>query len=263
MVAAAFLLFGLWERLRPAEGSGLLVRFGRASRAGLHRLGRNLGLFGVNLLLSPLLVLPVTAWAASFETGLRPGSWSGPAGLVLDILLLDLWLYWWHRANHEWPLLWRFHEVHHLDETLDTTSAVRFHLGEVALSALARTVPIILLDIPLASVVLLEGLVLVATLFHHSDARLPPGLERALARVIVTPGIHWVHHHARRSDTDSNYGTLLSIWDPLFRSRSPTRRWRGMPIGVERRRDAPLRHLLLAPFRPQPRAKATAPSARR
>ena len=103
---------------------------------------------------------------------------------------------------------------------------------------------------------------LAATLFHHSDARLPASLEQALARVIITPGIHWVHHHARRADTDSNYGTLLSIWDPLFGSRSRTARWHGMPIGVERRRDRALLHLLMAPFRSQPRAKATAPSAR-
>ena len=223
LVLAAFLLFGLWERLRPAEGGALLVRLGHATRAGLRRLGRNLSLFGLNALLSPLIVLPVTGWASSFETGLRPAIWSGAPGLVLDILLLDLWLYWWHRANHEWPLLWRFHEVHHLDETLDTTSAVRFHFGEVALSAMVRVLPIVVLDIPLASVVLLEGLVLAATLFHHSDARLPAPLERALARVIITPGIHWVHHHARRADTDSNYGTLLQHLGPAVRLAEPHR----------------------------------------
>jgi sterol desaturase/sphingolipid hydroxylase (fatty acid hydroxylase superfamily) len=261
LVLGAFALFGLWERLRPAEGGPLLVRFGRTTRAGLRRLGRNLSLFGLNALLSPVLVLPVTAWAASFEVGLRPGFWSGPVGLALDVLALDLWIYWWHRANHELPLLWRFHAVHHLDETLDTTSAVRFHAGEVALSALARAGLIVALDVPLASVVVFEGLVLAAALFHHSDALLPAGVERALARVVVTPGLHWVHHHARRADTDSNYGTLFSFWDPLFGSRSATVRWRGMPIGVERGGgDRPLLGLLAAPLGPpQPRAKATAP----
>ena len=64
---------------------------------------------------------------------------------------------------------------------------------------------------------------LTAAIFHHSDARLPPAIERPLSRLIVTPSIHWVHHHARRADTDSNYGTVFSFWDPLFRSRSRTR----------------------------------------
>lgn len=263
IVLAAALAFALWERLRPAEGGPLLVRLGSATRAGWRRLGRNLALFGLNGLLSPLVVLPVTAWAASFEVGIRPAWWAGWPGLALDLLLLDLWIYGWHRLNHEWPALWRFHQVHHLDETLDTSSAVRFHAGEVLLSALVRAGVVVALDMPLASVVLFEGLVLAASLFHHSDARLPPGLERALGRVVVTPGQHWVHHHALRADTDSNYGTILSVWDPLFGSRSLTRRWRGMPIGVERLRDRPLPRLLLAPFARQPRAKAAAPPARR
>jgi sterol desaturase/sphingolipid hydroxylase (fatty acid hydroxylase superfamily) len=253
----------VWERLRPAVEGPLLVRLGHVTRAGLRRLGRNLGLFSINLLLSPLIVLPLTAWAEGMVVGLRPGWWSGPFGLVLDVLLLDLWIYWWHRANHEWPPLWRFHEVHHLDETLDATTALRFHLGEVLLSALARLPVILLLDMPLSSVVVFEGLLLAFTAFHHSDVRLPPGLERRLARVVITPSIHWVHHHKRRADTDSNYGTLFSFWDPLFRTRSATARTPEMPIGVEGKQDRPLWRLLIAPFMPQPRAKAAPSSARR
>jgi sterol desaturase/sphingolipid hydroxylase (fatty acid hydroxylase superfamily) len=260
---AALLAFALLERARPYRDDRLTVRLGRLTRAGLRRLGRNLGLFGLNAPLSPALVLPVTAWAASHGLGLRPAAWSGWTGLALDLLLLDLWLYAWHRANHVWPPLWRFHEVHHLDEALDTTTGVRFHPGEVALSAFARVVPIVVLGIPFASVALYEALLLAAVAFHHSDARLPPGLERRLSRVIVTPSLHWVHHHARRADTDSNYGSLFSFWDVLFRSRSRTARTPGMRLGVERRRDRPLADLLLRPLAVQPRANATAPSARR
>ena len=263
LVVMAALVFALWERLRPAVPSPLLVRFRRASAAAWRRLGRNLGLFGLNLLLSPLLVLPLTAWADGFELGLRPAVLSGWTGLVADLLLLDLWIYWWHRANHEFPLLWRFHAVHHYDELLDTSSAVRFHFGEVALSALARAGVIVLLDVPLASVVLFEGLVLVTALFHHSDARLPAAVERLLSRLIVTPSIHWVHHHARRADTDSNYGTIFSFWDPLFRSRSRTPRTAGMPIGVEGARDRPLLGLLAAPLGAQAGTNGATRSARR
>lgn len=248
-VAAAFVAFALYERLRPADGGPLLVRLGRSGGAAWRRLGRNLSLFGLNALLSPALVLPITAFAQGLDLGLRPAWWSGWAGLGLDLLLLDLWIYWWHRANHVVPWLWRFHEVHHLDETLDTSSGLRFHFGEVALSAAARGVVIVLLGVPLAHVVVFEALVLATSLFHHSDARLPAGLERALARGIVTPSLHWVHHHARRADTDSNYGTVLSVWDRLFGSRSPTRRRPGMAIGVEGMRDRGLGRLVLRPFR--------------
>jgi sterol desaturase/sphingolipid hydroxylase (fatty acid hydroxylase superfamily) len=248
VVGAVLIAFVIYERVRPAVEHPLLVRFRGASAAAWRRLGRNSGLFGINLLVGPLIVVPITVWAEQFTTGLRPAWLSGWTGLAADLILLDFWIYWWHRANHRIPLLWRFHQVHHFDELLDSTTALRFHFGEVVLSAAVRAAVIIALDIPLSSVLVFEALVLISTIFHHSDAWLPARLEQALARVIITPSIHWVHHHAIRADTDSNYGTIFSFWDPLFRSRSRTRRFPTMPIGVEGGRDRPLLRLITTPF---------------
>jgi sterol desaturase/sphingolipid hydroxylase (fatty acid hydroxylase superfamily) len=116
------------------------------------------------------------------------------------------------------------------------------------LSAVARAAVIVLLAIPLGSVVAFEALVLIAALFHHSNLRLPAAFERALSFVVVTPSIHWVHHHRARADTDSNYSTILSLWDRLFASRSPHRRAPDMAIGVEAREEHALPGLLVAPF---------------
>lgn len=187
--------------------------------------------------------------AAQHPAWSRPPWLLGPGGLLLDLLLLDLWIYFWHRANHELPWLWRFHQVHHRDLFLDTTTALRFHFGELLLSALARAAVIVLAAVPLASVLVFEGLVTASALFHHSNVRLPPALERALARVIITPSRHWVHHHAVRRDTDSNYGTILSGWDALFGSRSATQRTPDLTIGVEGAAELSLPRLLLLPWR--------------
>jgi sterol desaturase/sphingolipid hydroxylase (fatty acid hydroxylase superfamily) len=240
------LIFMVAERLRPAAAP---PRGDAGFRAhDWRRVGRNGGLWAINALLSPLIVLSLTEWASAHELNLRPAWWSGPAGLALDILALDALIYWWHRFNHTVPLLWRFHEVHHLDRFLDSTSALRFHFGEVLLSAAARAAIIILIGFPLASVLVFETLLLLATIFHHSNLKLPPGLEAALARLIITPSIHWVHHHARRGDTDSNYGTLFSFWDRLFGSASGTARTPAMAIGVEGVDERPLMQLILRPF---------------
>lgn len=67
----------------------------------------------------------------------------------------------------------------------------------------------------------------------------------------MTPSIHWVHHHRRKSDTDANYATVLSLWDRLFGSRAATRRSPDMEIGVEGSEEAGLPALLLAPFQPR------------
>lgn len=234
------------ERFRPADATAQPLH--TATPAGLARMGRNGALWAINTLIAPLIVVPITVIAADHAVW-RPGWWSGMAGLALDILLLDFLIYWWHRANHVIPFLWRFHSVHHFDATLDTTTAVRFHFGEVVLSALARAGVILLIGFPLASVFTFEALVLIAALFHHSNLRLPPAFERALARVIITPSIHWVHHHKIQRDTDSNYGTIFSFWDRMFRSRSQTPRTAGMAIGVQNRREQTLPALLLHPFR--------------
>ncbi len=169
------------------------------------------------------------------------------AWLPLDILLLEFWIYWWHRANHEWPFLWRFHEVHHRDRHLDATTALRFHFGEVALSAGVRALVIMAFAIPLTSVVLFEILVIVATVFHHANWRIPPALERALARVIITPSRHWVHHHRVRADTDSTYGTIFSFWDRWFGTTTPTERRLLMPLGVEGKEELPMIALIGQP----------------
>jgi sterol desaturase/sphingolipid hydroxylase (fatty acid hydroxylase superfamily) len=79
--------------------------------------------------------------------------------------------------------------------------------------------------------------------------------------VVITPSIHWVHHHAIRADTDSNYGTIFSFWDRLFGSRSATERFASMKIGVERMRDRPFFRLLTAPFGRQPGAEGAANEA--
>jgi sterol desaturase/sphingolipid hydroxylase (fatty acid hydroxylase superfamily) len=252
LVGGWFAALFLAERLAPATPPPQAIRLSRQLGApGWRRLARNAGFWIANSVLSLLIVVPVTRLAAdaSLVPQWRPVWWSGVPGLLLDLVLLDFLIYWWHRANHRVAFLWRFHDVHHRDEFLDTTSAVRFHSGEVVLSALARAAIMVLLALPLASVLSFEILVLLAALFHHSNIRLPRLAEAPLSWLIVTPSIHWVHHHAVRSDTDSNYGTVFSFWDRLFGSRSATPRSVAMPIGVEGESEKDLLSLTLLPFK--------------
>ena len=215
---------------------------------GARRVLRNLSLAAINAGLSWAVVVPVSALAAQWALGWRPLWWSGWPGLAFDVLLLDLWIYWWHRANHAVPVLWRFHEVHHLDQFLDASSALRFHFGEVLLSALVRAGVIFAAAIPLANVVAFETILAFITMFHHSNLRLPMWLERPLSLLLVTPSIHWVHHHAQWGDTDSSYATVLSLWDRLFSSHSATVRTAAMEIGVEGTRERTLAGLIKRPF---------------
>jgi sterol desaturase/sphingolipid hydroxylase (fatty acid hydroxylase superfamily) len=218
-------------------------------RGGLQRVAKNLSFAAINAIASPLIVIPITAFAANHALSWRPDVWTGWPAMAVDLLVLDCWIYFWHRINHEVPFMWRFHEVHHLDETLDASSALRFHFGEVILSSLVRAMVIILLEVPLTTVVVFEICVAFAALFHHSNVRLPSWLEKPLSRVIVTPSIHWVHHHAIRRDTDSNYSSLFSFWDRIFGTASTTDRTPHLKMGVEGQADEAFPQLVVRPFR--------------
>lgn len=237
------------ERLYPAAHP--LPTEGSEPSLDYHRWGRNLGLWLFNLGLSPLFVAPVTIFVTAHTLPWRDQIFAGDLGvfgLLLDLLLLDLFLYLWHRANHRVPLLWRFHQVHHRDRFLDVTSSLRFHFGEVILSAVVRGGFIVVADISLTSVVIFESFVLIAAAFHHSNLRLPSRFETVLQKIIVTPSIHWVHHHRLQQDTDSNYATILSFWDHVFLSRSSKKREISMPIGIESEPELPFVELLLLPL---------------
>ena len=213
---------------------------------------RNSGLWFLVFALSPFIVTPIVGLGANDILWQRP-DWMNEgapaiAALGVTLLALDLWTYWLHRAYHKVPLMWRLHEVHHRDEYLDASSAFRFHIFEVMLSALLRLIPIALLAVPMSSVIIFELLLLCASIFHHSNVRLPGALEARLARLIVTPSIHWVHHHAVQKDTDSNYAAVLSIWDRIFGSSNSTPRRLDMKIGVEGVEDQPFLRLMLMPL---------------
>jgi sterol desaturase/sphingolipid hydroxylase (fatty acid hydroxylase superfamily) len=139
-------------------------------------------------------------------------------GGVLAFLLMDLSFYYWHLLNHRVPLLWRFHNVHHSDPDLDVTTALRFHFGELALSAGFRIVQVLAIGVSPWVYAAYELVFQANTLFQHSNLRLPIGFERALNKVLVTPRMHGIHHSQVQGETNSNYGVVFPWWDRLHRT---------------------------------------------
>ena len=176
------------------------------------------------------------------------------------LLLIDIWQYGWHVMNHRWPFLWRFHVVHHADTTMDVTTGLRFHFVETALSTLIRVPVFILLGVQVEHLLMYELVVLPVVLFHHSNIRLPRSLDRVLRWVIVTPGMHWVHHSSIRAETNSNYSSLLSVWDRLFGSYRSRDDIAAVQLGVLGTEYTSLWRMLWLPLRSQPRRADAADS---
>ncbi len=152
----------------------------------------------------------------------------GPAWLrdAAGVLAMDYTIYLWHVLTHKVPVLWRLHLVHHADLDMDATTALRFHAADMLVSVPYRAAQVALLGVSPRALRAWQAFFFVSVLFHHSNLRLPPGLERRLSRVLTTPGMHGIHHSTVWAETSSNWSSGLSLWDHLhrtFRAGAPGR----------------------------------------
>jgi sterol desaturase/sphingolipid hydroxylase (fatty acid hydroxylase superfamily) len=134
---------------------------------------------------------------------------------AVAVALMDYTLYWWHVLLHRIPALWRLHAPHHIDRDLDTSTAARFHFAEFLASIPWRCAQVIAIGVGPRTLALWQKLTLAEVLFHHSNVRLPRGVERVLSLIIVTPRLHGIHHSIARDERDSNLSSGLTIWDRL------------------------------------------------
>ena len=144
--------------------------------------------------------------------------WTMPVNLLLAFLLFDLWMYIWHRMNHEIFILWRLHRVHHTDEEMDATTALRFHPIEIFISNILNLGVFLLIGIPQNIFLFYKLISTVIIVFHHSNMKINPRLDKFLRFLIVTPNMHRVHHSEIFQETNSNYASLFSFWDRLFKT---------------------------------------------
>lgn len=241
IVGVSLILFLLLENLFPKES----IKF----KKKINRTFKNIFFWLINIGLTPILILPITIYATTINIHNTFIIENVFGQFLFHLIVYDIFLYFWHRANHEIPFLWKFHHVHHLDETLDVSSGIRFHFGEVILSASVRFLIIIIFNINLMNLLLIEAAVLISSAFHHSNIKLPVQFEKILSYFIVTPSIHWVHHHKRQKETDANYCAIFSFWDLLFGTKSKFKRYKGMPIGVEGDQEQSLIKLITRPLK--------------
>ena len=174
--------------------------------------------------------------------------------LALAIVLLDYTLYVWHYLTHKVPFLWRFHVAHHIDLDLDASTALRFHFGELVLSVPWRAAQVVIIGVSPISYLAWQTFVFPSILFHHSNVRLPIGMERWLNRLIVTPRMHGIHHSIVENETNSNWSSGFTVWDRLHGTLRLNVPQQQITIGVpayQNPKEVELKETLLLPLRKQ------------
>ncbi|MAF30369.1 MAG: hypothetical protein CL820_12025 [Croceicoccus sp.] len=150
------------------------------------------------------------------------------ASAFVAIVLYDFFYYWVHRAQHTYPLLWRFHAVHHSVRHLSVPCGYG-HFTEQIFKA------IIILG-PLSHLIAWNGAV-VATLFIlfqgtyiHSSTSISLGRG---AWLIGDPRTHRIHHSREPEHFDRNFGSLTLVWDKLFGTAHFPRRDEWPDVGID------------------------------
>ncbi len=195
---------------------------------------RNGSLVVVNAVLINLLFVPLIVWSTSSSWGVfSMFSLSWQLELLGTILLIDLLAYFLHVMFHKVPFLWRFHRVHHSDTKMDVTSGGRFHIGEHMISLSFRSGLYALFSMKLEFILIYETIFIVNVLFHHSNISISEPLDRIYRIFFTSPNMHKVHHSNKQLETDSNYTSLFSFWDRLFRTYRMVKNPKDIVYGIK------------------------------
>ena len=138
--------------------------------------------------------------------------------LPLQLLLLDLYMYGWHRLNHENSFLWRFHRFHHLDKEMNSTTALRFHAVELLLSYVFRMMVFPLFGFSITAIVVYSLLFFPVVILHHSNVFITDKADNLFRKLFVSPLMHRIHHSNKKEETNSNYSSVFPYWDKIFKT---------------------------------------------
>jgi sterol desaturase/sphingolipid hydroxylase (fatty acid hydroxylase superfamily) len=157
----------------------------------------------------------------------------GPAGPVTIViftatmlLAYDISYYFYHYAQHRFPILWELHKVHHSAQVLVGITKDRVHpLDDLMNRIWDGVIPgicfgiwtLIALD-PVE--VTIFGLnvyvvrnILMMDFIRHTHFKISFG---PLNNIILCPHWHQLHHSTNPRHYDKNFGLMFSFWDRMF-----------------------------------------------
>ena len=196
----------------------------------------------VNGVLFPLIVGPLIFTGSLVARGL--GNWlmsvfgdGHPGGEVGSGVLLgltvaffvayDLGRYLGHTLQHEIPLLWKFHKIHHSAEVLTPFTNFRSH--PVDLFIMAISVNLLTGLVTGIFVFFFAGKLQLITFFslhilifaynlignlRHTHVWLSYGLR--LGYLFISPAQHQIHHSVEPRHFGRNRGFAFAVWDWMF-----------------------------------------------
>ena len=211
MALGGFALLLVLEKKRP---------FKKFAASGLKRsFSTNVSAFLFNTMTMNILsVTSLLVVAANYSHhGLLSGLQNDSLKWIASFVLFDFAVYVWHFLGHKSEHLWRFHKIHHSDKSIHVSTGLRFHIFDQFLEVIFKCLCTVTIGVEAHVVVVCELVRMLFVFFHHANLSFPG--EKWLSYIVITPSLHRAHHSSLRSEHDSNYGIVLSIWDIVFDTR--------------------------------------------
>jgi sterol desaturase/sphingolipid hydroxylase (fatty acid hydroxylase superfamily) len=160
-----------------------------------------------------LHIVPLFTWTIHNKLDSFAGVMIIGAGILLPLLVFDFFYYWFHRAQHQFPVLWRFHKVHHSLTELNCMSSYH-HVTEEVFRFPVVGIPLaLLLKVDVPQMVILSAFVAAWGQFIHSDTSISLG---KLNLFFADNVYHRVHHSVEERHFDKNFAAFFPLWDRLF-----------------------------------------------
>jgi sterol desaturase/sphingolipid hydroxylase (fatty acid hydroxylase superfamily) len=199
---------------------------------------------------SPLVVLDLKPLTGSSIWPVRILGWLA-AGLLVS-MIGNVFYYWWHRAQHGVPFLWRFHKVHHSIGEMSALNSYHHVTEDVLLYFLVLLPSALLIGVDSGYVPAVVLAVLrTHTFYIHSSANINIG---PLRYIIGDNRFHRIHHSREPRHFGKNFGTTTPVWDVLFGTAHFPRKgeWPETGLADVKEPDRIVDYLLLPAYAPTP-----------
>ncbi|HEY2033686.1 MAG TPA: sterol desaturase family protein [Rhizomicrobium sp.] len=130
--------------------------------------------------------------------------------IIEVVIVADIGFYIAHRCFHAFPVLWKFHAVHHSIEELDWLAAYRVHPVDQILTKGASLLPLVALGFSDSAILVFALIYKWQSVAIHSNCRISLG---PLEWIVASPRFHRWHHANERAAFDKNFAGQLPLID--------------------------------------------------
>jgi sterol desaturase/sphingolipid hydroxylase (fatty acid hydroxylase superfamily) len=201
------------ERMRPHR-----AEWNRPSRVAIPEFAAWAVLGAGAMAVGDLVTAPARARIGQSPLAPAMARMSPPARLAATIVGADLVHTMIHRTVHRVAPLWRLHRVHHDVDDLCGFRTGTFHPVESAMVVAADQLVVALLGLDPQTALRYRTLRTLIGQVQHSNVAMDSGWVGA---VLATPERHRWHHSALPEEHDTNFGSIVCIWDRALGTDTP------------------------------------------